>query len=82
MQDGSRHPFDMPYVAMGVSSRHQLAQPLGARFDAQGNLAVDPQCRTSVPGLYAAGDLVGGLDQWVVSAAQGAIAATAVHNSL
>ena len=38
--------------------------------------------RTSVPGLYAAGDLVGGLDQWVVSAAQGAIAATAVHNSL
>ena len=82
LQDGSRHPFDVLYVAMGVSPRHQMAQPLGARFDAQGNLAVDPQCRTSVPGLYAAGDLVGGLDQWVVSAAQGAIAATAVHNSL
>jgi thioredoxin reductase (NADPH) len=82
LKDGGRHRFDVVYVAMGVSPRHALAAPLGALLDGTGNLAIDARCRTSVPGLYAAGDVVGGLDQLVVACAQGAIAATAVHNSL
>jgi len=35
-----------------------------------------------VPGLYAAGDLVGGLNQVVVAGAESAIAATDIHNRL
>ncbi|SNS87210.1 hypothetical protein SAMN06265795_10856 [Noviherbaspirillum humi] len=37
---------------------------------------------TSVPGLYAAGDVVSGLNQIAVATGQAAIAATAIHNSL
>ena len=81
-QDGARHPFDVLYMAMGVTPLNGLALPLGAGLDDKDNLAVDSHCRTSVPGLYAIGDVVGGLDQLSVATAQGAIAATAVHNSL
>ena len=38
--------------------------------------------RTSVPGLYAAGDVVLGLNQISVAQAEGAIAATDIHNHL
>lgn len=47
-----------------------------------GCLSVDEHQRTSVEGLYAAGDVVRGLDQITVAQAEGAIAATAVHNYL
>lgn len=82
LRDGSQHDFDVLYMAMGVAPRNQLAVALGARLDAGANVEVDSHCRTSVPKLYAVGDVVGGLDQLVTAAAQGAIAATAVHNSL
>jgi thioredoxin reductase (NADPH) len=36
--------------------------------------------RTTVPGLYAAGDIVRGLDQIVVGMGHAAIAATHIHN--
>jgi thioredoxin reductase (NADPH) len=35
-----------------------------------------------VPGLYAAGDVVAGLNQIAVAAGQAAIATTAIHNGL
>jgi thioredoxin reductase (NADPH) len=38
--------------------------------------------RTSVEGLYAAGDVVLGLNQISVAQAEGAIAATDIHNKL
>ena len=37
---------------------------------------------TNVEGLYAAGDVVQGLDQISVACGQAAIAATAIHNRL
>ena len=37
---------------------------------------------TSVPGLYAAGDVVRGLNQISTAEGEGAIAATDVHNRL
>jgi thioredoxin reductase (NADPH) len=37
---------------------------------------------TSVEGLYAAGDLVRGLNQIAVATGEAAIAATAMHNRL
>ena len=37
---------------------------------------------TDVSGLYAAGDVVQGLDQISVACGQAAIAATAIHNRL
>lgn len=82
LTDGSSHDFDIAYAALGAQPRSQLGRALGAPVDAQGSLVVDPHGACGVPGLYAAGDVVSGLDQIVVAASQGAIAATAIHNRL
>jgi thioredoxin reductase (NADPH) len=82
MDDGSVHPFDVLYAALGCHPRAELGASLGARLDDGGNLVIDAHCRTGIDGLYAAGDVTGGLDQIVVACGQAAIAATAIHNSL
>jgi thioredoxin reductase (NADPH) len=74
--------FDVAYVALGCSSQHELACSLGATCDEHGALRVNAHQETSVPGLYAAGDVVRGLNQVIVAAAESAIAATDIHNKL
>ncbi|MGE5450836.1 MAG: NAD(P)/FAD-dependent oxidoreductase [Acidobacteriota bacterium] len=82
LADGSEKVFDVLYAALGCHPASDLAHALKARCDPIGNLAIDAHCHTGVPGLYAAGDVTAGLDQVVVALAQGAIAATAIHNEL
>lgn len=82
LADGSVHDFDVAYAALSSRPRSRLAGVLGAAVDAQGSLLVDAHGSTSVNGLFAAGDVVSGLDQMAVAAGQGAIAATAIHNLL
>jgi thioredoxin reductase (NADPH) len=43
---------------------------------------VDVRQRTSVPGLYAAGDVVIGLDQISHAMGEGGVAATTIRNDL
>jgi thioredoxin reductase (NADPH) len=74
--------FDHLYLAMGASPQSGLATACGARADEAGNLIVDAHQMTSVEGLYAAGDLVRGLNQIAVATGEAAIAATAMHNRL
>ena len=82
MQAGEVHRFDTVYSALGRSVRSALARPLAAEMDEDGALAVDEHQRTSVPGLYAAGDVVKGLAQVSVATGQAAIAATDINNHL
>jgi thioredoxin reductase (NADPH) len=80
--DGEDHHFDVLYPMLGASARSELALPLGAKTgDCMGLVADAHQC-TSVPGLYAIGDVVVGLNQISVAVGQAAVAATAIHNSL
>ncbi|MDB5763118.1 MAG: hypothetical protein JWQ21_2113 [Herminiimonas sp.] len=77
------HHFDTLYSALGTSVRSDLARDLGADCDECGDLLVDSRrLQTSVPGLYAAGDVVNGLNQISVAAGHAAIAATAIHHEL
>lgn len=80
--DGSSHEFDVLYCSLGTSVRSQLAIDLGAEHDGENCLQVGGHLQTSVPGLFAAGDVVSTLDQLAVAVGQAAIAATAIHNSL
>ena len=80
--DGEQHQFDSLYVALGLRARSDLATSLGAEHDAEGALVVDAHQQTTVPGLYAAGDVVQGLAQISVAMGHAAIAATAIHNDL
>jgi thioredoxin reductase (NADPH) len=70
------------YSALGSTPQNQLALRLGASANEEGCLSVTDHQETSVDGLYAAGDLVRGLNQISVAQGEGAIAATDIHNRL
>lgn len=82
LPSGGNREFDVFYTALGCSPRNTLARSLGAACDENGQLTVSLHCETSVAGLYAVGDVVRGLNQVVVAAAEAAIAATHIHNAL
>ena len=82
LADGRRISFGAVYSALGTTPRTQLAASLDVRTNEAGCIIVDQHQRTSVDGLYAAGDLVRGLNQISVAAAEAAIAATDIHNRL
>ena len=79
---GTFRAFDLVYSALGTSPNAELAHGLGARLGEARRLVVDAQQTTSIPGLYAAGDVVRGLNQIAVASAEAAVAATAIHNAL
>lgn len=58
---------------------HLGLEPMGVQLNAQGGIKVDEQMRTTLPGVYAAGDVTG-QDQFVYMAAYGA--KLAVKNAL
>lgn len=74
--------FDVVYAMLGSRQRSELALSLGAACDDERALHVDDHLETSVPGLYAIGDVVSALNQIAVATGHAAIAATAVHNAL
>ena len=75
------HTFDSVYPALGSDLHNQLAVQVGAELK-DGNLVVDDHQRTTVPGLYAAGDVVLGLDQISHAMGEGGVAATTMRNDL
>jgi thioredoxin reductase (NADPH) len=79
---GNEAGFDVFYPVLGARAQSQLAQSLGAQYTKEGDLIVDAHQRTSVPGLYAIGDVVSALNQISVGVGHAAIAATDLHNSL
>ncbi len=80
--DGSEENFDTVYPFLGVDTCAALASSVGARLDDNGEIEVDPRQMTSVPGLYAIGDIVSGLNQISVAVGQAAVAAACIHNAL
>lgn len=73
---------DTIYPMLGCDVHSDLATRLGAKSNKTGCLIVDTTQRTSVRGLYAAGDVVSDLHQISVATGHAAIAATAIHNWL
>ncbi|HUE78425.1 MAG TPA: NAD(P)/FAD-dependent oxidoreductase [Sphingomicrobium sp.] len=74
--------FDSVYPALGTDTHTQLADMVGARLGEDGCIGVDARQRTSVPGVYAAGDVVIGLDQISHAMGEGGVAATTIRNDL
>jgi thioredoxin reductase (NADPH) len=74
--------FDIVYPALGCDVRSGLAAELGAATTEVGCLKVDGHQRTTIEGLYAAGDVVSDLHQIAVATGHAAIAATHIHKSL
>ncbi len=74
--------FDTIYPALGSDTHIQLAEMAGADLSGDSCIKTDSHQRTSVPGLYAAGDVVIGLDQISHAMGEGGVAATTVRNDL
>jgi thioredoxin reductase (NADPH) len=82
LSNGERIDFDVIYPMLGEQARSGLAAHLGAQCNKNGKLVVDRHRRTTVRGLYAAGDVLDELNQISVAMGDAAIAATDIHNRL
>ena len=76
------YTFDSIYPALGSDTHTQLAEMLGATLSGDSCIKTDSHQRTNVPGLYAAGDVVLGLDQISHAMGEGGVAATTIRNDL
>ena len=76
------YAFDSVYPALGSDTHTQLAEMVGADLSADDCVEVDSHQRSSVPGFYAAGDVVLGLDQISHAMGEGGVAATTIRNDL
>ena len=74
--------FDSVYPALGSDTHTQLGEMVGAKLAEDGCFLCDTMMRTSVEGLYAAGDVVHGLDQISHAMGEGGQAATTIRNDL
>ncbi|MBI4814128.1 MAG: thioredoxin-disulfide reductase [Methanobacterium sp.] len=63
------------FIAVGEEPLSKVAQDAGVEVDGAGYIITDKYQRTNIPGIYAAGDITGGIKQWVVACAEGAVAA-------
>lgn len=81
-RDGEVVVFDSIYPFMGARSSARIAAAAGAKLSRDGEILVDRDQMTGVPGLFAIGDVVSGLNQISVAVGQAAIAATRVHAML
>lgn len=79
---GGEHQFDSVYPALGSDVHSSLADMIGVALAEDGCIKVDAHQRTSVPGVYAAGDVVKGLDQISHAMGEGGVAATTIRNDL
>jgi thioredoxin reductase (NADPH) len=76
------HRFDSVYPALGSDVHSSLAEMLDIERSSDGCIKVDDHQRTSFPGVYAAGDVVKGLDQISHAMGEGGVAATTIRNDL
>ncbi|NYT00542.1 MAG: thioredoxin-disulfide reductase [Methanocellales archaeon] len=74
--------FDGVFVLIGDSPNNTLASAVDVKLDGQGYIITDKKQRTNLHGVYAAGDVTGGVRQIVVACAEGAIAALSAYEDL
>ncbi len=78
----SKLEVDGVFISIGEIPQNELAKQLGVKLDEKGYITTDEQQRTSVKGVYAAGDITGGLRQVITACAEGAISALASTEAL
>ena len=80
--DGSEVPCDAVLLHAAQRRRGELPEGLGLELTDAGQVAVDQLGQTSVPGVYAAGDLAVAPQQVAIAAGSGHVAGIAVVREL
>ncbi|MDI6800674.1 MAG: thioredoxin-disulfide reductase [Thermodesulfovibrionales bacterium] len=73
---------DAVFVAIGYVPNNELAKMLNLALDDEGYIKADNKQRTSMPLVYAAGDVTGGIKQIATAVGQGAIAAVTAFEDI
>lgn len=81
-QDGTRERIDRIFFHIGSRPGSDLGDRLGCRSTEAGELVVHASHETTVPGVYAAGDIAGRPYLACSAAAEGVLAALTIHRSL
>ncbi|RCW40063.1 thioredoxin reductase (NADPH) [Halopolyspora algeriensis] len=82
LADGRRVPRSAVFVGPRFVPHDELLTGLGCEVGENGWVTVDPSGRTSVPGVWAAGNVVDNPAQLINAAAAGATAAVALNHHL
>jgi len=75
-------PTDAVFVAIGLDPNTGIAEELGLALTENGFIKTDPAKRTSIPRIYAAGDVTGGSQQIVNAVGDGSTAALSAFEDL
>ena len=84
LRDGAEEDYktDAVFVAIGDDPSNELAKDLGVALDDDGYIITDKNQATNVKGVYSAGDITGGVKQWIVACGEGAVAAISAYNDM
>ena len=84
LRDGKEEDYktDAVFIAIGDDPSNELAKELGVALDDDGYIITDKNQATNVEGIYSAGDITGGVKQWIVACGEGAVAAMSAYNDL
>ena len=63
------------FIAIGIEPQSELAKKAGIELDENNNIKVDVNQETNFPGIYAAGDVTGGIRQVTTATGEGTTAA-------
>ena len=77
--EGDKDPVAVSgvFVAFGSAGSSDIARQMGAELTEAGNIKVNQDMESTIPGLYAAGDCTGGLLQVAKAVHEGAVAGLA-----
>jgi thioredoxin reductase (NADPH) len=82
LEDGSEHKLAVLYGALGCELHLESVANLGLELDDDGYVVTNINQETSVPGIYAAGDVTNQINQIAVAFGQATVAAVRIHNAL
>jgi thioredoxin reductase len=71
------------FIEIGAAPLIDVVNPIGVSLDAGGFIITDKNCKTNIPGAFAAGDNTNtDFKQMIVAAGEGALAAKSAYNFL
>jgi thioredoxin reductase len=82
LANGEERELDAMFFHIAYGPGSSLPAEIGCKADEDGILAVDDDFETSVPGIYAAGDITHGSKLAIRAAAEGTRAAIGIYRSL
>ena len=81
LQSGEEKVLDVDacFVSIGIKPSSEIAKKAGVKVNERGFIEVDKEMKTNIPGVFAAGDVTGGVMQIAVAVGEGCIAALSAY---